>query len=189
MASASFAQRFVAIGRAWSFRDVTARKRILRELRELDRIRSDCVSTVSHELPTPLTSSTGYVELLRDGDAGTLSAAQDRMLEVVDFNTQRLLAQIEDLLTLSQIESGTFEIAHIPIAVETVIRAVAEVAMPQAAARSQELVLDAPDDLPVIVKSIIDHHGGKIDIESSPGVGTTVVVTLPTVAARDRTTA
>ncbi|MDQ3677745.1 MAG: ATP-binding protein, partial [Actinomycetota bacterium] len=253
------------IGRVWSFRDVTAQKRIVRELQELDRIKSDFVSTVSHELRTPLTSITGYVEMLRDGDGGELSEAQDRMLEVVDFNTGRLLAQIEDLLTLSRIEAGTYQLAHSPMALEPILRAVGEAVMPQAAARELEVRLEVADDLPdllgdareldrallnlasnavkftrpggrvtisaecigesvqiavadtgvgipedeqeqlftrffrsststkqaiqgtglglVIVKGIVDHHGGTIDVSSAPGTGTTIIVMLPTVDA------
>ena len=79
---------------------------VVDQLRVLDRSKTDFLSTVSHELRTPLTSITGYVELLRFGDAGAVSDEQVRMLDVIDRSAGRLRALIEDLLTLSRIESG-----------------------------------------------------------------------------------
>ena len=75
---------------------------VVDQLRVLDRSKTDFLSTVSHELRTPLTSITGYVELLRFGDAGAVSAEQGRMLDVIDRSASRLRALIEDLLTLSR---------------------------------------------------------------------------------------
>lgn len=79
---------------------------VVDQLRALDRSKTDFLSTVSHELRTPLTSITGYVELLRFGDAGPVGEEQVRMLDVIDRSAGRLRALIEDLLTLSRIEAG-----------------------------------------------------------------------------------
>ncbi|HET8601233.1 MAG TPA: ATP-binding protein, partial [Segeticoccus sp.] len=75
-------------------------------LEQLDRQKTDFLSTVSHELRTPLTSISGYLELLLDGDAGHLEPAQERMLAVIDRNTTRLRGLIDDLLLLNRIETG-----------------------------------------------------------------------------------
>jgi signal transduction histidine kinase len=102
-------------------------------LQELDRQKTDFLSTVSHELRTPLTSIAGYTEMIRDGDAGEVPPQMDRMLEVVGRNTERLRALIEDLLILSRIESGDLRMASEPVDVgELLGHAVAAVA-PQAA--------------------------------------------------------
>ena len=101
-------------------------------LQELDRQKSDFLSTVSHELRTPLTSIAGYTEMIRDGDAGEVPEAVDRMLDVVTRNTERLRALIEDLLTLSRIESGGLRSASEPVAVEPLLRAAAAAVAPQA---------------------------------------------------------
>ncbi|MDP9399017.1 MAG: GAF domain-containing protein [Actinomycetota bacterium] len=59
------------LGRALQHGHLFEQQRLLVEqLRELDRTKTDFLSTVSHELRTPLTSISGYVELLRDEDAG-----------------------------------------------------------------------------------------------------------------------
>jgi signal transduction histidine kinase len=81
---------------------------LLTKLRALDAAKTDFMATVSHELRTPLTSISGYVELLRDAEPADLSDAQQRMLEVIARNARRLRELIEDILTLSRIETGGF---------------------------------------------------------------------------------
>jgi signal transduction histidine kinase len=88
---------------------------------------------VSHELRTPLTSIAGYLEILRDLDAGPLTAAQQQMLATIDRNTSRLRQLVEDVLTLSRIESGTFRTLRIPVNLADVIAAVVAALRPAAA--------------------------------------------------------
>lgn len=85
---------------------------LVEQLRELDRTKSDFLSTVSHELRTPLTSIAGYLEMVREGDGGEVPPEMDAMLVVVERNAARLRSLIEDLLTLSRIESGTYRVTH-----------------------------------------------------------------------------
>jgi two-component system, OmpR family, phosphate regulon sensor histidine kinase PhoR len=82
-------------------------RRLVDELREVDRTKTDFLSTVSHELRTPLTSIAGVADMLRD-DNSPLTPEQREMLEVIDRSTMRLRNLIEDLLTLSRIETGEF---------------------------------------------------------------------------------
>ena len=82
---------------------LAAERAAVARLVELDQIKTDLVSTVSHELRTPLTSMIAYLALLQDDEVP--SASQQRsMLEVVDRNAHRLLALIENLLTLAKVE-------------------------------------------------------------------------------------
>ncbi|MDP9418258.1 MAG: CHASE3 domain-containing protein, partial [Actinomycetota bacterium] len=104
------------LGRALVHARLFARQgELVTQLRELDRTKTDFLSTVSHELRTPLTSIAGYIELIRDGDAGPVTADMSRMLDVVDRNTSRLKSLIDDLLTLSRIESGFFRMSSAPV--------------------------------------------------------------------------
>ncbi|NJC71120.1 GAF domain-containing sensor histidine kinase [Planosporangium thailandense] len=82
-------------------------QRLEAQLRDLDRSKDIFLSTVSHELRTPLTSISGFVELLADTASGPLTDDQRHMLAIVERNTNRLRGMIEDLLTLSRIETGT----------------------------------------------------------------------------------
>lgn len=113
-------------------------------LQELDRQKSDFLSTVSHELRTPLTSIAGYAEMIRDGDAGEVPPAMDRMLDVVTRNTERLRALIEDLLTLSRIESGSLRSASAPVDVAEVLASGAAAVAPQAATGAVHVRVDPP---------------------------------------------
>ena len=86
------------------FLGVTAVFHDVTKLKELEKIRSDFVANVSHELKTPLTSIIGSVETLK---AGAADHAQDRsrFLDVIEEHSQNLNRLIEDLLSLSKIES------------------------------------------------------------------------------------
>ncbi|KRF30254.1 hypothetical protein ASG94_19780 [Nocardioides sp. Soil805] len=77
---------------------------------ELDRAKTEFVAAVSHELRTPMTSVIGNLELLLDDEAGSVSASQRAALERADRNARRLLGMLEELLLLSRVESGTFEL-------------------------------------------------------------------------------
>ena len=80
------------------------------ELRELDQMKDQFVSGVSHELRTPLTSMLGYLEILLDGEAGELNEEQQHFLEIVDRNCHRLTDLIDDILFMSRLDSGRFQL-------------------------------------------------------------------------------
>ncbi len=72
-------------------------------LRRLENMRQGFVANVSHELKTPLTSISGYTEILLDSPDCQDEMAQ-RFLKRIDHNTKRLTQIIDDLLSLSRIE-------------------------------------------------------------------------------------
>jgi PAS domain S-box-containing protein len=87
------------IGTVSIFRDVS------KEV-EVDRMKSEFVSTVSHELRTPMTSVKGYAELMLMGAAGELTEAQQSHLRVIANNADRMSELVNNLLDISRIESG-----------------------------------------------------------------------------------
>ena len=108
------------LGRALRHADLYAQERsLVDQLRELDRTKTDFLSTVSHELRTPLASIVGYTELLRD--EADLDPASSRMLDVIERNSYRLNSLIEDLLTLSRIESGVAQTHRVPVDVASLV--------------------------------------------------------------------
>ncbi len=75
------------------------------EFKKLERMKADFVANVSHELRTPLTSIKGYIETLLDKSYDT-DAEKKHFLEIIEENTDRLIAIASDLLVLSELESG-----------------------------------------------------------------------------------
>ena len=87
------------IGALIVFNDVT-------ELRWLEKVRQDFVANVSHELKTPITAIKGFAETLQESALTDHEAAQ-RFLGIIQRHVDRLIAIIEDLLTLSRVEKGS----------------------------------------------------------------------------------
>lgn len=77
----------------------------LTRLKKLERTREEFVANVSHELRTPLSLIKGYVETLLDGARDNPEVAA-KFLNTIDRNAERLKLLIEDLLTISELESG-----------------------------------------------------------------------------------
>ncbi len=76
------------------------------EVRRLENMRSDFVANVSHELKTPLTSITGFIETLKNGSIEN-EMVRNRFLDIIEIETERLTRLIDDLLSLSAIESNS----------------------------------------------------------------------------------
>jgi PAS domain S-box-containing protein len=246
-------------GVVWVLRDVT-------ELARIDEMKNEFISIVSHELRTPLTAIKGFTDLILEGEVGEISESQREFLEIVQSNSDRLVALINDMLDISRIESGRIVLSlddvHVASIVErtlTTLRPVFsekglnlqteidEELAPVVADEARLLqvltnlisnackytpnggwvtiraeALDSqvaisvsdtgigipPDALPqvfskfyrvdqaarevggtglglAITKSLVEMHGGRINIASRVGVGTTVRFTLPTTAARE----
>ncbi len=109
------------------------------ELRELDRIKDLFVSGVSHELRTPLTSMLGYLEVLLGGEVGELNDEQQHFLEIVDRNCHRLTDLIDDILFMSRLDSGRFELERTPVDLGQLVAERVESIRPAAQKRSVDV--------------------------------------------------
>ena len=86
----------------------------LTRLKQLERTREEFVANVSHELRTPLSLIKGYVETLLDG-ARNNPAVAERFLKIIERNAQRLDLLIQDLLTISALESEKIKLNLQPV--------------------------------------------------------------------------
>ena len=80
------------------------------ELRRLEQVRTDFAANVSHELKTPLTSIRGFVETLQAGAIENPEMAR-KFLNIIMVETERLTRLINDILSISKLESGEDEVA------------------------------------------------------------------------------
>ena len=80
------------------------------ELRRLEQVRTDFAANVSHELKTPLTSIRGFVETLQAGAIDNPEMAH-KFLNIIMMETERLTRLINDILSISKLESGNDEVA------------------------------------------------------------------------------
>lgn len=101
------------------FRDIT------KEV-EVDKLKSEFVSTVSHELRTPMTSIKGYADLMLMGAAGPMTDPQIRYLQVIKNNADRLHMLVNDLLDISRIETGKTGLDLRPLDIPQIIEQVVE---------------------------------------------------------------
>lgn len=120
-------------------------------LREIDRLKSEFIATASHELRTPLTSVQMGVHLLLEGALGELTDSQNEVLQACRQDCERLDKLMRDLLDLSKIEAGESQPQLAPVRARELIAAVAEELRPQVEAKSLELRVDAPVDLPRVM--------------------------------------
>ncbi len=110
-------------------RDISVRMRAQQELENaierlqaLDRDRMEFVSNVSHELRTPLTSMIYAVKNMRRGVAGPLPEKAMQYLERLEADCRRLLATVNDILDLRQIENRTLTLARMRLPLARLVR-------------------------------------------------------------------
>src|SRR2546427_5773381 len=121
-----------------------------RRLQELDKLKSDFVSTVSHELRTPMTSIKGYVDNILDGLTGALTERQSYYLNRVKSNVERLTRMINELLDLSRIEAGKVDLNLGNVRMREFVSEVVEGLQGMAQQKGVALRTHQPDELPVI---------------------------------------
>ncbi|MET3963165.1 PAS domain S-box-containing protein [Marmoricola sp. OAE513] len=121
-------------------------RRAVKRLTEIDQVKDQFVSSVSHELRTPITNIVGYLELLMDGVYGEPNARQNDAMSRIDMNSRRLLTLIDDLLTLSSMESIDHRRRRSQVDLVTVVTRADEIVRPSLLQRDLEMVLDVPDE-------------------------------------------
>jgi len=125
------------------FHDIT-------EVKQLERMRSDFVANVSHELRTPLTAIRGYAETLRQTPPDDPADAQ-HFLSIIEKHAERLTRLTENLLTLSDLESGKIEIDFNPVDIKRVVQSVSEVFSDAANKKQVTLEQVIEQELPAVM--------------------------------------
>ena len=118
--------------------------------RLLDEVKSNLVSTVSHELKTPLTSVRMGLHLLLEERIGPLNAKQTELLLAAREESERLLRMINDLLDIAKLESGRADLLCENVEPRSLVGS-AEVDMrPMVESRGMHLAIQVAPDLPSV---------------------------------------
>lgn len=132
-----------AIGLRWILRDITARKQAEEQLRqvqiqnlqliEADRLKSQFLATISHELRTPMNAILGFSELLLRGFQHQFQPQQIKMIERIFNNGKHLLMMIEEILDFSKLKAerielrlDTFDVVELAVTTAEELRSLAE---------------------------------------------------------------
>lgn len=121
-----------------------AENRLVEDLKRLDASRLEFFATVAHELRAPLTAIEGYVEMVADGEAGGTTPEQAKMLMAISRRSVQLRNLVDDLLTLSRLETGAAATAPGPIDLSRAIGDAAEAIAPSAAGGGLTLTTTPP---------------------------------------------
>ncbi|SIN89515.1 PAS domain S-box-containing protein [Singulisphaera sp. GP187] len=133
-----------SLGAALVLSDVT-------KFRLVDQLKSDMVSTVSHELKTPLTSVQMAIHLLLEEVVGPLTSKQVELLVAARQDSDRLLAMVNDLLDLTRIEQGRLRLNLSPIKADELVAEAAERSASKLRDAGIELEIDEDKDLPLVL--------------------------------------
>jgi PAS domain S-box-containing protein len=181
-----------SVGRVWSFRDVTARRRA-------EEIKTNFASMVSHELKTPLSAIQESVGVVLDGLDGPVTPAQRKTLHIAKANAEWLGRLISNFLTLSKIESGKMAMHYGRVDARSLVEDACRLMKPSADKKGVQLLKFLPaepvevqwdaDKMRAVVINLIDnavkytdapghirvrvaHEAGEVTIEvEDTGIG------------------
>jgi len=150
------------------------------KLRNLEKIRSDFVSSVSHELRTPLTVISGYTETLLEGALDDPKHATP-FLNIILQASKQLTALVNDVLDLSKIESGYIDYQFAPVDLADVLMKSVDLLQPSLEKKQIRLDIKIAEELPpiyadaryldIVIRNLldnaikyVDHSNGRIRV-------------------------
>ncbi|HAZ10733.1 MAG TPA: hypothetical protein DCY56_06480 [Candidatus Omnitrophica bacterium] len=113
------------------------------ELKNLNKMKSDFISSVSHELRTPLTSIKGYASILMTGKLGDVLPAQKERLEKIDKHSNSLVHLINNLLDIARIESGNVQMEMKDISIKEMLDSIVDIIIPQVKEKNISLKINS----------------------------------------------
>jgi PAS domain S-box-containing protein len=160
-----------------------------KELMELDRLKSDFVSMVSHELRAPLTNINGSIELMLEAGDEMDPDERRQMLQIIGEQSARLTRLVQGILNVSRIEARKLAVHPEPLMITSLIQRVVKNMQPNSV--RHQIVIPVPDGLPKVwadqdrieevLTNLLDNaikyspDGGIIAIDAQAGDDTVVV--------------
>jgi PAS domain S-box-containing protein len=162
---------------------ITIIRDITREV-EVDRMKSEFVATVSHELRSPITPIKGFVDLLRMGIPGDITQEQSHYLEIIYQNIHRLEMLVDELLDISRIEAGKVVLRFQALSVEQLLDELHDYVEHRSTTENKQMSFQAdiaaeipdiwgdPERVRQILTNLVDNsfdyspEGGKIRVDA-----------------------
>ncbi len=146
-------------------------------LKELDRLKSDFIHTISHDLRSPLTAILGYTELIER--TGSLNQTQHEFLHRLQGSVQHVTSLVNDLLDLGRMEAG-FDTRREAVHIENVLKYTLDVVEPSVRKKNIKLSKEIADGLhplranPIRIRQMLDNLVGNA-IKYTPNEGSVTV--------------
>jgi len=151
-----FAQDVIAIkspGTATEAEELIGRVIILKNItqfRELDLAKTNFIATISHELKTPISAIKMSLKLLRDDRIGPVNPEQQKLLEHITEDSDRLLRLTGELLNLAQVETGNIQLHYRQTQPAEIINYATQAILFQAEQKHLHLEINLPNELPPV---------------------------------------
>ncbi|HZS33046.1 MAG TPA: HAMP domain-containing sensor histidine kinase [Methylomirabilota bacterium] len=121
------------------------------QLGELDRMKDEFFTAVSHDLRTPLAAIRWSADLLHSGRVGALTAKQARLMEGIQASAQRLMTMVGQIVDLGRLRAGRIQLDRRPTAIARVVADAVEEVRPLLEQSKLRIEVDAPADLPPVL--------------------------------------
>jgi PAS domain S-box-containing protein len=126
-------------------------EKALKEARKASALKTDMLAAISHEIRTPLNAILGFTEVMRDERFGPVGNERYKQyVNDIHLSGQHVLSLVNDLLDLSKIEAGKFEVNFVPLEANRIIQECVALMQPHAARERIIVRLSLSDKLPPI---------------------------------------
>jgi len=115
---------------------------LFNKMKEVDQMKDEFISLVSHELKTPLTAIRGYADLLKDELASKIDSQQKEYLKNIEISTERLKDLVEDILEVSRIEQGRLKLEISQVNPNEIVSKVINFLTPQAQKKNLKIKVE-----------------------------------------------
>lgn len=125
-------------------------QQLIKDLREVDQLKSQFLANMSHELRTPLNSIIGFSRVILKGIDGPVSDLQQQDLTAIYNSGQHLLGLINDILDLARIEAGKMELNFEEVQLSEMVNSVLSTAKGLVKEKPIQLVPRIPSNMPTV---------------------------------------